>query len=262
MSKADNEAEPLQSVTATLGVALNAASLDEKVGELVFNLNRAFLPPGEGSLDAKISRAAGPLATLRLQYVIALAHVGRFLESAGAPLDTLNHFGRLGTALADLNSGAVHAILTPPIGTGRSPDATDIWAIRASAAVGLEFLIASGMKHKEAAALAARKAPGLRKVLRVGRRRKDIEKPSRPGKDEDLASSLLKWRAKLLEQTRENTAIGTAMGGVIAGRIFQGGKALLARYEDATSHEDATSMQRVGINLLRSAEAHAKLIGA
>ena len=123
--------------------------------------------------------------------------------------------------------------------------------MRGRAAVGLEFLIRSGMKHQDAAKRAAKEAPGLRRLLRSGKRPKDIETPTRPGRDDDLASSMKKWRAALERRARGGDAVGTDMADMIATHTYQSGKALLARYDDA-SH-----ILRSGVALLKWVEADA-----
>jgi hypothetical protein len=258
MSDADRAGEQSQSVKATLASGWRAAaeladpSLEERVGNLISNLERAFLPTGAGGLGVAIPAAMGPMEKLRLQYAIGLSHICQFLACAGASLDTLNHFGRLGTALADLNSAAMHPILSPPRFSGRVPDQTHMWSMRARAAVGLEFLIRSGLKRRDAAKRAAREAPELRRLLRAGKRPKDIERPTRPGRDDDLASSILKWRDALEGRTHQGAPVGTAMADVVATHIYESGKALLAKYED-TSH-----ILRSGVDLLKWVGADAK----
>ena len=97
MRDADNTERPPQSVKATLAptwrvsAELTQPSLEVRVRNLISDLERAFLPPGKGgSLDVTKSAAAGPLERLRMQYVIGLSQICRFLADAGASLDTIN----------------------------------------------------------------------------------------------------------------------------------------------------------------------------
>jgi hypothetical protein len=85
----------------------------------------------------------------RKRCVAGLEAVVEFLEHAN--IDSGNAIiglADLATAVADLDRGIVHPMLRK-VGWDRPPDRSDIWMARSDAAIGVEFLLRTGMSKKD-----------------------------------------------------------------------------------------------------------------
>ena len=98
------------------------------------------------------------------QYALLLALVMKFF-ARWCGKEVAEKFFHLSEMFNGLQHGQQHPILKPPKFQNRPPARADIWLVRARAVSGLEALHASGMKLREAAKLAARKAPGLKQLV-------------------------------------------------------------------------------------------------
>jgi hypothetical protein len=131
------------------------------------NLLRAF-----NDLLPKLNRAYGQpardAADTRSQHVVVLRAIAHFLEQMGPEPDgdlahIANQFAKLAQALQDLDAGIRSPILTPAIAS-RS-DQTVVWLARAHVALAVETMRGRGGSRKSAANWAAKKHPGLKKLI-------------------------------------------------------------------------------------------------
>ena len=129
------------------------------------NLQRAFndlLP----KLKRAYGRPAGDAADARSQHVLALLAISNFLARVG-PTGDLAHFAdqfaKLAQVLQDLQAGIRVPSLTPAL-ANRS-DQTLVWLARAHVALAVETMGRCGHSRKSAAQWAAKKHPGLKKLI-------------------------------------------------------------------------------------------------
>jgi hypothetical protein len=144
------------------------------------NLQRAFIDLC-GKLNHAYGRPARDATELRSQHVLALLAIAGFLNRVG-PEGDLAHFAsqfaKLAQALQDLEAGIRAPILTSAF-TNRS-DQTVVWLARAHVALAVETMRRRGGSRKSAANWAAKKHPGLKKLITESgaylKRSKSLEK--------------------------------------------------------------------------------------
>jgi len=93
-----------------------------------------------------------PVATMQMRYVHANMAVAELLKSTGH-LKTAIHFHTIAEALNDVADGVSHPLFKverPSGKPGRVRDTSDIWRIRASVCLGMEYLIAGGKTPEKA----------------------------------------------------------------------------------------------------------------
>jgi hypothetical protein len=133
----------------------------------------------DSAFNSASTEALAPFEELRGRHILALAIVGKFLRTTGAPKDIADQFYTLSAALNDLQRGIVHPMLMPKKPTGRRADRSDIWRVRVTAGCGVECLMRGSLSRHEAAKRAAKQFPALKNVLRTGT---------------TLKTALLRWR--------------------------------------------------------------------
>jgi hypothetical protein len=129
------------------------------------NLQRAF-----NDLLPKLKRAYGQpprdAADTRSQHVLALLAIAGFLNRVGPdgdPTHFANQFAKLAQALQDLEAG-IHAPILTSAFTNRS-DQTVVWLARAHVALAVETMRRCDHSRQSAAKRAAKKHPGLKKLI-------------------------------------------------------------------------------------------------
>jgi hypothetical protein len=137
----------------------------------------------DSAFNSPSSEALAPFEELRGRHVLALAIVGKFLRTTGAPKDIADQFYTLSAALNDLQRGIVHPMLMPRKLTGRLADRSDIWRVRVAAGCGVECLMRGGLSRHQAARRAAKQFPALKNLLRTGT---------------TLKTALLRWRDAII----------------------------------------------------------------
>jgi hypothetical protein len=160
------------------------------------NLQRAF-----NDLLPKLKRAygqpAGDATKLRSQHVLALLAISNFLARV-APTGDLAHFAdqfaKLAQVLQDLQAGIRAPILTPAF-TNRS-DQTLVWLARAHIALAVETMRRRGGSRKSAAQWAARKHPGLKKLI--------TERGPDPKRGGSLEKAIISWCEDFISRRVKN----------------------------------------------------------
>jgi hypothetical protein len=122
------------------GVAFEQAEILEAFARLGKSVNHAFSQSPE--LPASVENE-------RERYVAALYSVAVFFGRFKAPF--ADRFFELGAAIADLNSGTKHGLLTRSHVDHRQPDSSQLWRARARVALGLYALMQSGETQGDAA---------------------------------------------------------------------------------------------------------------
>ena len=133
----------------------------------------------DSAFNSVSREALAPFEELRGRHVLALAIVGKFLRTTGAPKNIADQFYTLSAALNDLQRGIVHPMLMPKKPSGRLADRSDIWRVRVKAGCGVECLMRGGLSRNQAAQRAAKQFPALKNLLRTGT---------------TLKTALLRWR--------------------------------------------------------------------
>jgi hypothetical protein len=129
------------------------------------NLQRAFIDLC-GKLNHAYGRPARDATELRSQHVLALLATAKFLERIGAESDLAhfaNQFAKLAQALRDVDDGIRAPILTPTF--ANRADQSVVWLARAHVALAVETMRGRGGSRKSAANWAAKKHPGLKKLI-------------------------------------------------------------------------------------------------
>lgn len=153
-----------------------AVDLTEPLLELVKGVRKAFdLEPDLQSTENDRDR-----------YAAALIVVGNFItkivgENYG------NRFFELGSAIADLNTGALHPLLALPKQTGR-PSPSQIWRGRANAALALHARASCKIKPSDAAKEIVREFPKVAN-LASARTRRSVHAGS-------MEKIILEWRKR------------------------------------------------------------------
>jgi hypothetical protein len=93
-------------------------------------------------LDRAFEDVAHSDGDKREQLAVALMTIAKFLAEVISPQHA-NVLFELGSAIADLNSGAVHSLLDPPKDIARR-DSSQTWRSRANAVLAVEALYATG----------------------------------------------------------------------------------------------------------------------
>jgi hypothetical protein len=123
--------------------------------DLLPKLNRAYGQPARDAADT--------LADTRSQHVVALLAIADFLIRMGP--DDLAHvadqFAKLAQALQDANDGR----RVPMFTIASRSDQTVVWLARAHVALAVETMRGRGGSRKSAANWAAKKHPGLKKLI-------------------------------------------------------------------------------------------------
>jgi hypothetical protein len=141
------------------------------------NLQRAF-----GDLLSELKRAYGQPARVaadtRSQHALALLAIAGFLNRVGPdgdPTHFANQFAKLAQTLQDLNEGVLAPMLYPAL--PKRSDQTLVWLARAHVALAVETLRRCGHSRKSAAKWAAKRHPGLERLIteRGVHRSDDIE---------------------------------------------------------------------------------------
>jgi hypothetical protein len=184
----------------------------------------------DSAFNSPSSEALAPFEELRGRHVLALATLGKFLRTTGAPKDVADQFYTLSAALNDLQRGIVHPMLRPKKPTGRLADRSDIWRVRVIAGCGVECLIRGGLFRDQAAQRAAKQFPSLKNLLRTGT---------------TLKTALLGWRDAVMRGPLNDVV---ARGAAREFRDF------LKRVGHQLSREKFTAL---GEKYLKSASEHA-----
>jgi hypothetical protein len=151
MAKKDPAAKRLAEVARAR--ARHTINLQRAFSDLLPKLKRAYGQPARDTAD-ELS-----------QHVVALLAVAHFLDQVGP--DYLAHvadqLAKLAQTLQDLNEGRRAPMLYPAF-TSRS-DQTVVWLARAHVALAVETLRPRGGGRKSAAKWAAKKHPGLQRLI-------------------------------------------------------------------------------------------------
>jgi hypothetical protein len=149
-------------------------NLQRAFGDLLPELNHAY---GQPARDA---------AEMRSQHVLALLAIANFLNRVG-PDGDLAHFAdqfvKLAQALQDLDGGIRAPILT--LALANRSDQTVVWLARAHVALAVETMRGRGGSRKSAANWAAKKHPGLKKL--ITERGADMER------SKSLEKAIISW---------------------------------------------------------------------
>jgi len=142
-----------------------SAEVARAYARYTINLQRAF-----GDLLPKLKRAYGQpardAADTLSQHVLALLAISNFLARVGPTGDLAhfaNQFAELAQALRDVDDGIRATILTPTF--ANRADQSVVWIARAHVALAVETLRRCGVSRKSAAKWAAKKYPGLKKLI-------------------------------------------------------------------------------------------------
>lgn len=119
------------------------------------------------TVDAAFSNLSNNPFDVRRAYMQALGAATEFSRQVSARSEIQSHISQLLFMLADLERGVVHPILRPTGTNGRPRDSTFVWQARADVALGMHFLIASGMTMQKAAEKIATDYPGCDRLLRT-----------------------------------------------------------------------------------------------
>src|SRR5262245_54128070 len=142
-------------------------------------LQRAFIDLC-GKLNRAYGRPARDATELRSQHVLALLAIAGFLNRVGPEGDLAhfaNRFAKLAQALQDLNEGVRAPILD--LALAKRSDRTVVWLARAHVALAVETMRRCGYSRQRAAKWAAKKHPGLKKLITESdthQRSKSLEK--------------------------------------------------------------------------------------
>ena len=160
--------------------------------------------------------------------MVALVNVAKFLSRSGVGEDVVQKFIELGGAISELRNGTVADVLLPTsFGSGRGPDGTVVWSLKADVVIGLECILRSRkMKQQEAAKHIAKRYPAFNRLKRNPR--------------DSLAGSTLSWRRLVNEgKVPESEDIQThqrkffeQLGDRRPGEMFALGEQLLAEAAD------------------------------
>lgn len=154
-------------------------------------MRQAFRAPAKGNLDQKIA--------LRNRYIEGLMYFSYFLKMTGAGKDVAQRIAELASALSDLNGGTTHPLLQAEV-FNRPVDRSDLWGCRASVAIALEYILASGVSLTMACDNIAKHFPGLSMLCR----------PDKVGRPLNLASSIKSWRRGLTNRSiKSETALAS-----------------------------------------------------
>jgi hypothetical protein len=158
----------------------------------------------------------------RKKYVAALIAVAEFLDRVDSDAgNAATGLADLAVALADLDEGIVHPILQKAPRWDGHPDRTDIWMARADAAVGIEFLMRTGMTQEDIWKREVMKRQGLNRLVRAGRDGATLE------------NSIFGWRKTLKRASMKARArdygedVGAIAGNKPAIQAFRDGLALV-----------------------------------
>lgn len=176
----DNAAEHQRAAAVVRNAIANLPSDDvaliatrDLVVKLLNNVHRAF------SEEPDLPHTVG---NDRERLAVALFHVARFFANFHVPF--ADRFFELGSALADLNLGVRHDLMTPAVVDNRRSDSSQMWRARARVALALDALVRSGQPLRDAAAKIARDHPHVMQLVRAKR--------DRAG----LTDTIIDWRKK------------------------------------------------------------------
>jgi hypothetical protein len=190
------------------------------------SVENAFRYVGDGSEQNR------PIALHQTRYVLAsLAMAQLFKDLEQQELAAQFHF--LAEAMQDLVDGIAHPLfkVEAPSRPGRQPDTSVVWRIRSSVCIGIEFLIAGGMKDDEAVQFVAKKhKKALTKILRP---------------NAELKSSLKTWLKSFAnDEVRNDVALASYKEGI-------------ARLTGLRSKYTGEQIRSAGENLVASAAERA-----
>jgi hypothetical protein len=180
--------------------------------------------------DSTVLKSAPPPAqTARLdQYVRAILAVAELLYVIGQR-DMAMRFHLLAEALQDRAEGKDHPLFAVQKRRGRHFDTSEIWRLRASLCIGIQYLIASGMEQEEAITYIVRK-------YRTQLQKKLLRRGSRPGSD--LKSLIPTWlKTFASEEVRNDAAQWTY-------------RKELQRLKEIKTSTDGTRLRQAGLNLI------------
>jgi hypothetical protein len=197
------------------------------------NLQRAF-----ADLLPELKRAYGQpardAADTRSQHALALLAIARFLNRVGPDGDLAHfadQFAKLAQTLQDLQAGIRAPILTSAF-TNRSAQ-TVVWLARAHVALAVETMRGRGGSRKSAANWAAKKHPGLKKLI--------TESGAHLERSKSLEKAIISWCEDFSSRKVKNH---------FAARIYSEG---LSRLKAWAPDRDADQMEDEADRLLQEA---------
>ena len=168
-----------------------------------------------------------PLAETQDRYAIAIWAMAELLYSIGQR-DVAMRFHSLAEALHDSAEGKDPPLFKVEKKRGRKSDANEIWRLRASLCIGIQYLIASGMEKDKAITVVVRKYRTELQRLRGQDR----------GQGSDLKSSIGTWlKTFASEEVRNDAAQWTY-------------RKELQRLQEIKTSTDGTRLRQAGLNLI------------
>jgi len=181
-----------------LRVSARRIDLTKPVHELADGVRKAF------DLEPELHSTEND----RDRYAAALPVVARFITGiVGEKYG--NKFFELGSAIADLNKGALHPLFTLPKQKGR-PSPSQIWRGRANAALALDALVKCKIKPLDAAKEIVKEFPGVANLA--------SERTYRSVRGGSFENIIIEWRKRF------NT---NRIGNDEAAELFEVGRKLI-----------------------------------
>jgi hypothetical protein len=143
--------------------------------------------------QAPMEEATRPLATMQTRAVLLNMATAKLLKAVGER-DAASVLHQCAEALQDVVDGIPHSLFNieePAAKAGRRRDTSAVWRIRSNLCLGLEYMIAGGMKSEAAIDQIAKQ------------HRTTLVKLHRPGTD--LKSSIRTWRKSFTSYEVTNT---------------------------------------------------------
>jgi len=178
--------------------------------------------------SAALKSAPPPAQAARQeQYVRAILAVAELLYVIGQR-DVAMRFHLLAEALQDRAEGKDHPLFAVQKRRGRQFDTSEIWRLRASLCIGIQYLIASGMEQDKAITFVVRKYRTQLQRLRDEDR----------GQGSDLKSSIGTWlKTFASEEVRNDAAQWTY-------------RKELQRLKEIKTSTDGIKLRQAGLNLI------------
>ena len=176
-----------------------------------------------------------PLAETQNRYAIAIWAMAELLYSIGQR-DVAMRFHSLAEALHDSAEGKDPPLFKVEKKRGRKSYTNEIWRLRASLCIGIQYLIASSMEKDKAIAFVVRKYRTQLQGLRGQDR----------GQGPDLKSSIGTWLKKFAsEEVRNDAAQWTY-------------RKELQRLKEIKASTDGTRLRQAGLNLIEKTAMRAR----
>jgi hypothetical protein len=168
-----------------------------------------------------------PLAGTQDRYAIAIWAMAELLYAIGQR-DPAMHFHLLAEALHDSAEGKNPPLFKVEKKRGRKSDTSEIWRLRASLCIGIQYLIASSMEKDKAIAFVVRRYRTQLQRLRGQDR----------GQGSDLKSSIGTWlKTFATEEVRNDAAQWTY-------------RKELQRLKEIKTSTDGIKLRQAGLNLI------------